>query len=95
MCFLLLHAITCHFTVLYYIRQNYGGILVKNIYNNWKKSENLLEKILKRFTFGRGGGVLKSEPPVHFFTLYFFETFPNAKLTLLFLVVCYMNNVVL
>ena len=34
-----------------------------------KKSLYLLEKILKRFTLGRGGeGGLKSEPPVHLAT---------------------------
>ena len=67
----------CHFTVLYYIRQNYGGILVKNIYNNWKKSENLLEKILKWFTFGRGGGFWKVNRR---FTFLYFFSFWNLPL---------------
>ena len=62
----------CLFTVLYNIGQNYGGILVKIYIYELKKSECFLEKILKRFTFERGGwGVLKSEPAVHFFFILF------------------------
>ena len=35
----------CHFTGLYYIRQNYGGILLKkNMYKSLKKLENILLK---------------------------------------------------
>ena len=48
----------CHFTVLYYIRQNYGGKLVKYIYiKNEKKIFISFGKNIKAVYFrARGGG---------------------------------------
>ena len=61
MCFVLLHAIQVvnlqFYTILGKIMVEY----LKKIYikKTKKKSEFIVEKIIKRFTFGRGGGVLK------------------------------------